>query len=54
MDFFLPIIPIAEFKQIAGMKKIREVIGYFLGGLLFVGLMPMMMWLASGMPDPHQ
>ncbi|MCR4582936.1 MAG: isoprenylcysteine carboxylmethyltransferase family protein [Prevotella sp.] len=32
------------------MKKIREVIGYFLGGLLFVGLMPMVMWLASGMP----
>lgn len=33
------------------MKKLREVIGYLLGGLLFVALMPAVMWLASGMPS---
>jgi protein-S-isoprenylcysteine O-methyltransferase Ste14 len=32
------------------MKKLREIIGYMLGGLLFVGFMPVVMWLASGMP----
>ncbi|MBP5528061.1 MAG: isoprenylcysteine carboxylmethyltransferase family protein [Bacteroidales bacterium] len=32
------------------MKQLREVIGYLLGGLLFVLLMPTVMWLASGMP----
>ncbi len=32
------------------MKKLREIIGYLLGGVLFVGLMPTVMWLASGMP----
>ncbi len=33
------------------MKKLREFIGYLLGGLLFVALMPTVMWLASGRPD---
>lgn len=32
------------------MKKLREILGYLLGGVLFVGLMPTVMWLASGMP----
>ncbi len=32
------------------MKKLREVIGYLLGAVLFVGLMPALMWLASGRP----
>jgi len=33
------------------MKRLREIAGYVLGGLLFVGLMPTVMWLASGMPQ---
>ena len=33
------------------MKLLREIIGYVLGGLLFVALMPTVMWLASGMPE---
>ena len=33
------------------MKRLREIAGYVLGGLLFVGLMPTLMWLASGMPQ---
>ena len=33
------------------MKKIREIIGYLLGGVLFVGLIPTLMWLASGRPE---
>ena len=28
----------------------RNLLGYLLGLLLFVGLMPTLMWLASGMP----
>ena len=32
------------------MRQFREVLGYLLGALLFVGLMPTIMWLASGMP----
>lgn len=32
------------------MKQLREILGYVLGGVLFVGLMPTVMWLASGMP----
>ena len=32
------------------MKLLREILGYVLGGVLFVGLMPAVMWLASGMP----
>ena len=33
------------------MRKIRELLGYALGGLLFVLLIPTLMWLASGRPD---
>ena len=33
------------------MKLLREIIGYVLGGVLFVALMPTVMWLASGMPE---
>ena len=33
------------------MKLLREIVGYVLGGVLFVGLIPMVMWVASGMPD---
>ena len=32
------------------MKQLREILGYLLGGVLFVGLMPTVMWLASGLP----
>ena len=32
------------------MKFLREILGYVLGGVLFVGLMPAIMWLATGMP----
>ena len=32
------------------MKILREILGYVLGGVLFVGLMPAVMWLATGMP----
>ena len=32
------------------MKQLREILGYFLGFVLFVGLMPTLMWLASGRP----
>lgn len=32
------------------MKQLREIAGYLLGGLLFVALMPVVMWLASVMP----
>jgi len=33
------------------MKQAREIISYLLGGLLFVILMPTLMWLVSGRPD---
>ena len=33
------------------MKKLRDIIGYVLGGVLFVALLPTIMWLASGMPN---
>ena len=33
------------------MKKMREIAGYVLGGLMFVLLIPTVMWLASGRPD---
>lgn len=33
------------------MKKLREIAGYVLGGVLFVGVLPTIMWLASGMPN---
>lgn len=32
------------------MKIFREILGYLIGGLLFVALIPTIMWLASGMP----
>ena len=32
------------------MKKFRDIAGYVLGGVLFVVLLPTIMWLASGMP----
>jgi len=33
------------------MKRIRDFFGYLLGGILFVALIPTIMWLASGMPE---
>ncbi|MBR6492337.1 MAG: isoprenylcysteine carboxylmethyltransferase family protein [Paludibacteraceae bacterium] len=33
------------------MKKMREIAGYVLGGVMFVALLPTIMWLASGMPN---
>lgn len=33
------------------MKKLREITGYVLGGLMFVLLIPTLMWLVSGRPD---
>lgn len=33
------------------MKQLREILGYALGGMLFVLLLPAVMWWASGMPD---
>ena len=33
------------------MKKLREIAGYVLGGLMFVLLIPILMWLASGRPN---
>ena len=33
------------------MRIVREIFGYALGGTLFVGLLPYLMWLASGKPD---
>lgn len=32
------------------MKQLREILSYLLGGVAFVGLMPTVMWLASGLP----
>ena len=32
------------------MRTMKEIFGYLLGGLLFVGLIPSFMWLLSGMP----
>ena len=32
------------------MKLLREIFGYLLGGVVFVGVMPALMWLVSGMP----
>ena len=32
------------------MKLLREILGYLLGAVLFVGLMPAIMWIVSGMP----
>lgn len=33
------------------MRKVKEIIGYTLGGLMFVLLIPTLMWWVSGMPD---
>lgn len=33
------------------MKILREILGYVLGGILFVGLIPAIMWFASGRPE---
>ena len=33
------------------MKKPKEILGYALGGLMFVLLIPTLMWWASGMPN---
>ena len=33
------------------MKCVRDFFGYLLGGILFVCLIPTIMWLASGMPE---
>ena len=32
-------------------KTIQNIAGYVLGGVMFVVLLPTIMWLASGMPD---
>ncbi len=32
------------------MRLLKEILGYLIGGLLFVALMPTWMWLVSGMP----
>jgi len=32
------------------MKRVRDFFGYLLGGILFVMLIPTIMWLSSGMP----
>ena len=32
------------------MITIKEIAGYVLGGVMFVVLLPTIMWLASGMP----
>lgn len=33
------------------MKTLKEIFGYLLGGVLFVGLVPSIMWFASGRPE---
>ena len=33
------------------MKRFRDIAGYMLGGVLFVVLLPAIMWLVSGMPN---
>ena len=33
------------------MQKVREIVGYALGGTMFVLLIPTLMWWVSGMPD---
>ena len=33
------------------MKKLKEILGYALGGLMFVLLIPTLMWWASGRPN---
>lgn len=41
---------ILGYKTEKAMKLFREILGYVLGGLLFVALMPTLMWLACGRP----
>ena len=33
------------------MRKLKELLGYALGGLMFVLLIPTLMWWVSGMPN---
>ena len=33
------------------MKTLKEIFGYVLGGILFVALIPTIMWFASGRPE---
>jgi len=33
------------------MKKLRETVGYILGGIIFVCLLPIIMWIVSGSPE---
>ena len=33
------------------MRKLKEIAGYLLGGVMFVLLIPTLMWWASGMPN---
>ena len=33
------------------MKTFKEIFGYLLGGILFVCLIPSIMWIASGRPE---
>ena len=33
------------------MRKVKEILGYALGGLMFVLLIPTLMWWVSGTPD---
>ena len=33
------------------MRELKEILGYALGGLMFVLLIPTLMWWASGMPN---
>ena len=33
------------------MKILKEIFGYLLGGILFVGLIPSIMWIVSGRPE---
>ena len=33
------------------MRKLKELVGYALGGLMFVMLIPALMWWVSGMPN---
>ena len=35
------------------MKLLKEIAGYVLGGLMFVVLLPTVMWIVSGMPEPE-
>lgn len=42
---------VGDNKFIMMMKKARNIFGYMLGGLMFVLLIPSIMWLASMMPN---